>query len=101
MNLYHFSYDGSGCDEVNVPPVRGRKLLTSSSRSFCNSEGTDNLIRASSIGVTNLKSTSPGQVRNMADLSNLTRGHSPHFSPSRNNCKCFLINKKYIILIYI
>lgn len=115
------SYDGStGYGSVNEPPIGGRHFqappLSSASSSVasrysCNNSNssTNNNSsnessgihwRTSSAGAADLRAPShnnrtqhqQNQQNKMADL-NITRGHSPNFSPSRNNCKLiYLLN---------
>ncbi|KAG4070105.1 hypothetical protein HA402_013348 [Bradysia odoriphaga] len=91
--VYRKSYDGS-CNGggVNEHPVGSRSSHTPARFSCNNSTETGIHWRTSSVGAADFRSGLVGTDNNgklkqnskMADL-NITRGHSPHFSPSRNN----------------
>lgn len=99
MFIFYFSYDGSCCvnSGVNEPP-RGRsaQLAAPSSRFSCkNNSSSETGIhwRTSSVGAADFRGGGCAKTKSkMSDL-NITRGHSPHFSPSRNNCKFTHFNK--------
>ncbi|XP_037032319.1 focal adhesion kinase 1 isoform X2 [Bradysia coprophila] len=90
---YLETYDGS-CNGggVNEHPVGSRSSHTPARFSCNNSTETGIHWRTSSVGAADFRSGLVGTDNNgklkqnnkMADL-NITRGHSPHFSPSRNN----------------
>lgn len=97
--LYTFSYDGFG-NGIVEPPNRGNSPSSSPSRFTSKNlaAGSGRNWRSSSAGSSDFRRGSParcstgicgvGGNSNMAEL-NIPRGHSPHFSPSRNTSKYF------------
>lgn len=93
--MFTFSYDGSSCAAGSglasgEPPSRGRNPVSYNGRNTAADAGVH--WRTSSVGAAggndyrhsgnhNSKSS-----QKMSDL-NISRGHSPHFSPSRNSSK--------------
>lgn len=103
------SYDGSSCTSGNglsglEAPSRSRNPVSyhhnKNSATETGGSGvhwrtssvgaassSDYKVRASSTSAATSKNASALQQQKMTDL-NISRGHSPHFSPSRNNGKC-------------
>lgn len=86
--IFISSYDGSGYGGLSDPPARGR---SPSRISYNNTPEIGLHWRTASAGAADLKGAS--FIRNSCDSKmgdiNLSRGHSPHFSPSRSNGKFY------------